>query len=167
MSKQSAASRKNNGGFTILELMVVSILMTIVVLITAQFWRWFSPNVSFMIARGHILREARVAMENLAADFGSAVGASSVSGSGLLICKDSGDYPNGIADWTAPDVMVDYSIVNNTLQRNDLSTGSVFTIADCISNITVEQVSPTLLSITLEFSKGGADRELVFLWSSL
>jgi len=166
MSVTTAKRCRRIAGFTILELMVVSILMTIVVLITAQFWRWFSPNVSFMISRGHILREARVAMENLAADFGSAVGASAVGENGLLICKDSGDYPNGIADWTAPDVMVDYSIVNNSLQRNDLSTGSVFTIADCISDLTVEQVSPTLLRITLEFAQAGADRELVFLWST-
>ena len=144
MSEPSTQYRRKKAGFTILELLVVSILMTIVVLITSQFWRWFSPNVSFMIARGHILREAQVAKENLAADFGSAVGVSSVGENGLLICKDSGDYPNGIADWTAPDVMVDYSLVENSLQRNDLSTGSVFTIADCISNLTVEQLSPTL-----------------------
>jgi prepilin-type N-terminal cleavage/methylation domain-containing protein len=157
---------RRKAGFTILELLVVSILMTIVVLITSQFWRWFSPNVSFMISRGHILREAQVAKENLAADFGSAVGVSGVGENGLLICKDAGDYPNGIADWTAPDVMVNYSLVENSLQRNDLSTGSVFTIADCISNLTVEQISPTIMRITLEFAQGGADRELVLLWSS-
>jgi len=156
--------RRFRRGFTLIELMVVSILMAIVVLITSQFWRWFSPSVAEMIGREHILGEARIAMQNLAADFGSAVGAVAVGNNRLMLCKDSGDFPNGLADWAAPDVLVDYYLVDGTLQRSDLSTGAEFAVADGISNFTVEQGPP--LRITMGLQRKGASRQLVFIWST-
>lgn len=151
-------------GYTILELLVVSILMIIVLLITSQFWIWFSPSVVEMIAREHILREARMAIQNLAADFGSAVGAAPFGSDGLVLCKDGGDFPDGEPNWSDPDVLVYYSLVDNTLRCSD-STGG-FTVADSVSNFTVEQISPTLRRITLDLARRGTTRRLVFLWSA-
>jgi type II secretory pathway pseudopilin PulG len=162
----SPTIRKLVKGFTIMELLVVSILMIIVVLITSQFWMWFSPSVTEMIAREHILREARMAMQNLAADFGSAVGAAPIGNNRLVLCRDGGDFPDGEPNWAAPDVLVDYFLEGNTLQRSDLSTGAEFTVADGISNLTVEQVSPTLLRITLALECRTVERQLVFMWSA-
>ena len=151
-------------GFTILELQVVAILMVIVMLIITQFWKWFLPSVTEMIAREHILCEARIAMQNLAADFGSAVGVTPIGNNRLVLCKDGGDFPNGLADWAPPDVLVDYSIVNNTLQRSNLSTGAEFTVADGILGFTIEEGPP--LRITLELQRQDATRQLVFMWSA-
>ncbi len=131
----SVKFRKNfRKGFTILELLVVSILMVIVMMIITQFWRWIMPSITEMSARWQILRENRIAMQNLASDFGSAVGFIIVGTDRFLLCQDSGDLPNGLADWASPDILVDYSIVNNKLLRSDLSTGMESNIAECISN---------------------------------
>jgi type II secretory pathway pseudopilin PulG len=159
----SPTIRKLVKGFTIMELLVVSILMVIVMLITSQFWMWFSPSVTEMIAREHILREAKMAAQNLAADFGSAVGAAPFGSDGLVLCKDGGDFPSGDANWAPPDVLVYYSLVGNTLQRSD-STGAEFTVADSVSNFTVGEGPP--LRITLELQCQDVARQLVFMWSA-
>jgi hypothetical protein len=139
--------------------------MVIVVMITAQFWKWFSPSVVNMVARGHILREARMAMQNLAADFGAAVGAAPAGSDRLVLCKDGGDFPNGVADWAAPDALVDYFVTDGSLYRSDLSAGVEFVVADSVSDFTVEQISPTLVRITLQLVCRGFERQLVFMWS--
>jgi prepilin-type N-terminal cleavage/methylation domain-containing protein len=157
--------QRTKKGFTILELMIVSILMVIVVMITNQFWAWFSPCVVDIIARGHTLREARMAMRSLADDFGAAVGAAPVGNDRLTICKDGGNPPNGQADWFTPDVMIDYFIVDNSLYRRDVSAGAEFAVADSISGFTVEQLSPTLIRITLDLTCRDFNRQLTFMWS--
>ncbi len=158
-------SEKLKKGFTILELLVVSILMVIVMMIITQFCRWILPSISEMSARWQVLRENRIAIQNLAFDFGSAVGILPVGTDRFVICQDSGDFPNGLADWAEPDILVDYSLVSNTLVRNDLSTGMEAAVADCISGFEVEQVSPTLVMITVESSCNSIAREMVFFWS--
>jgi hypothetical protein len=151
----SLTIRKLVRGFTIFELQVVSILMIIVTLITSQFWIWFSPCVAEVTAREHILREARIAMQNLACDFGSASGIS-VSGNVLGIDKDrDGDS----------DVYYFHGDENdpNTLQRRVGLTGPELTVADCVSNFIVDEGPP--LRITLEFGYHSAVRKLIFRWS--
>ncbi len=162
----SVKFRKNvQTGFTILELLVVSILMVIVMMIITQFWRWVLPSITDMSARWQVLRENRITMQNLAFDFGSAVGFVLVGTDRIMICQDRGDFPNGLADWADPDIIVDYSLVNNKLMRSDLSTGMEVTVADYISNFEVEQLSPTLVRITLELSCRNIVREMVFFGS--
>ena len=157
--------QRTKKGFTILELLVVSVLMLMVVMITNQFWAWFSPCVMDIIARGHTLREARMAMRSLADDFGAAVGAAPIGSDRLVLCKDGGDFPNGLADWAAPDALVDYFIMDNSLYRSDISAGVEFVVADSVSNFTIEQISPTLLRITLDLACRDFSRQLVFMWS--
>jgi hypothetical protein len=157
-------TRKLVRGFNILELLVVSFLMVIVVMITNQFWVWFSPCVVDIVARGHTLREARTAMRSLADDFGAAVGAAPIGNDRLTICKDGGDFPDGLAN-SPPDVMIDYFIVGNSLHRSDISAGAEFAVADSVSGFTVEQISPTLIRITLDLTCRDFNRQLTFLWS--
>jgi hypothetical protein len=106
-----------------------------------------------------------MAMQNLADDFGAAVGAAPVGSDRLVLCKDGGDFPNGVADWAAPDVLVDYFIADNSLYRSDLSAGMEFVVADSVSDFTVEQISPTSVRITLQWVCRGFERQLVFMWS--
>ncbi len=152
-------------GFTILELLIVAILMVMVTMIIAQFWRWILPSITDLNARWHILRENRVTMQNLASDFGPTVGILPVSSEQLILCQDGGDFPNGLADWSEPDRMVDYSLVNSKLVRSDISSGMEVTVANCVSGFEVEQLSPTLLRISLELSSYNITRQMVFFWS--
>lgn len=162
---QGQLHKRIKKGFTILELLIVALLMVMVTMIIAQFWRWILPSITDLNARWHILRENRVAMQNLASDFGSTVGIVLVGSEQLVLCQDGGDFPNGLADWYEPDRLVDYSFVNNKLVRNDISSGMEVTVADCVSGFEVEQVSPTLLRISLELSSYNVTRQMVFFWS--
>jgi type II secretory pathway pseudopilin PulG len=155
---------KTAKGFTLLELLVVSILTIIVGLITAQFWMWFSPSLNDLVGRWHLLREGRTATLILASDFGSAVGATPVGENRIILCKDAGDNPNGIADWAAPDVLVDYYLTGGTLVRND-SSGGEFAVADGVSGFTVESIPPSSIKMTLDLRSSTAARQLVFYWN--
>lgn len=156
---------RNERGFTIFELLLVAILMVIVMMIVAQFWKIVSPGIMDMAARWHVLRESRIARQSFASDFGSAVGVVPVGSDRLVVCRDAGEFPNGVADWAAPDELVDYSFSNNTLLRSSSSTGAEFTVADGVSGFTVEQTSPTLIKITLELACRNAACQTVFFWS--
>ncbi len=157
--------KNSKKGFTILELLIVALLMVMVTMIIAQFWRWILPSITDLNARWHILRENRLALQNLASDFGSTVGIVPVNSEQLMLCQDGGDFPNGLADWSAPDRLVDYSLVNTKLIRSDISSGMEVTVADCVSGFEVELVSPTLLRISLELSSYNVTRQMVFFWS--
>ncbi len=158
-------NKNSKKGFTILELLIVALLMVMVTMIIAQFWRWILPSITDLNARWHILRENRLAMQNLAFDFGSTVGIVPVSSEQFMLCQDGGDYPNGLPDWSAPDKLVDYSLVNTKLVRSDIASGMEVTVANCVSGFEVEQVSPTLLRISLELSSYNVTRQMVFFWS--
>lgn len=120
-----------------MELLVVSILMTIVMMITAQFWKWFSPCVSDLIARGHLLREARLTMQSLAYDFGNAT---SITGGSQLVVNGKIRYYRESED-------------NPNLYRRDIPAGREFTIADCVSDFSVREypLYSHLWEITVEF----------------
>lgn len=148
---------RGKSGFTIMELLIVSILMVIVVMIMNQFWRWFSPCVTDLIAREHLLRESRLTMQNFAYDFGAA---SEISGGDqLLINNNICYYRKNISD-------------PNLYRRND-SEGTNFAISDCVSDFSVVENPPNSnlweINVTFQARSYNRDqpfsRELVFHWS--
>jgi type II secretory pathway pseudopilin PulG len=163
ISKSLTPRCKTAKAFTLLELLVVSILMTIVFMIIAQFWKWFSPSLNDMIGRWHLLRESKLATQILAQDFGSTVGAMIVGENELALCKDTGNPPNGVADWST-DTRVDYYLSGDKLMRSELDAGANFAIADGVSGFTVESVPP-VIRITLDLQSSTASRQLVFYWN--
>jgi prepilin-type N-terminal cleavage/methylation domain-containing protein len=144
-------------GFTILELLVVSILMVVVMMITAQFWRWFSPCIADLIAREHLLREARLTMQSFAYDFGAA---SEISGGDQLLINSNIYYYRE-------------SSSDPNLYRRNYSEGTNFVIADCVSDFSVEENPPGSnlweINMTLQARSYKNNqpfrRELIFHWS--
>jgi type II secretory pathway pseudopilin PulG len=59
---------KRRGGFTLLELLVVNLLMSLLVVLIAGAWKAFGPLCVEVIARGRIVNEANVAAASLYAD---------------------------------------------------------------------------------------------------
>lgn len=152
---------QNSNGFTLLELVVVSILMVIVIMITNQFWRWFSPGVADLIAREHILRESRLLTGSLACDFGSADLSTEISGGDQLVV-------NGIRYYRESDS-------DKNLYRQDISVtgGPDFVIADCVADFWVQENPPNTnqWQITVLFEGQSYKKtlpfrkEVVFHWS--
>ena len=140
-----------------MELLVVSMLMIIVMMITACFWKWFSPGVSDLIAKEHLMREARLTIQSLAYDFGNV---SEISGGGQLFINNN----------------IQYYRENDgdlNLYRRNISEGTDFAISDCVSDLSVTENPPgsNIWAIALEFKTRSYknDRpfrcEMVFHWS--
>ena len=157
LHKDCRSQKSIRQGFTILELLIVSILMVIVMMITSQFWKWFSPCLADLIAREHLLREARLVTQSFAYDFGSAT--EITGGDQLVINGNIYYYRQNSSD--------------PNLYRRNISGSSEFVIADCISDFSVVEnpAGSNIWDITLQFEARSYknsqpfSRELVFHWS--
>jgi prepilin-type N-terminal cleavage/methylation domain-containing protein len=155
----------DKAGFTLLELLVVSIIMVGTITLTAQFWRSFLLSMNDLAWRANTAREMRMLIENLMRDFGSAVGVTIMDESTLLICTEGGDRPNGQADWGPPDVTIEYYITGTQLRRYDESIGNVITVAENVSSFNLEKVSETQIKILAQLTSGTISRQAEFLWT--
>jgi hypothetical protein len=162
----SYAGRFSSGGFTLLELLVVSMLMVSVVVMTARFWRTLSLSMSDLTARAKMAEEMRFLVENISRDFGPAVGAAVFDGDQLLICQDGGDNPNGLADWGEPDVIVEYFISNGQLRRFDRSAATESTVGDSISTFVAEKMPNSSIQLMVELQQDDVVRHATFTWSA-
>jgi len=158
----SSADRRGKG-FTLLELLIVSVLMVGVMALTAEMWRYFSVGLVDLNARSKALEELRLAVETISTDMGSAVGATTVGDDRIVFCKDGGEY-NGHADWAPPDKLVEYYLADGQLVRYDCSDGSQVTAAR-VTGFEVENVTETLLRIAIRFDSADVSREITLMWS--
>ncbi|HLA83990.1 MAG TPA: hypothetical protein VJL29_04275 [Thermoguttaceae bacterium] len=147
----SELRRPRGKGFTLMELMIVSMMTTFLAMLFASAWAGFGQPSADTLVRCQIAQEAQLAVTSLAADLGGSlpnaptgvrengrlVGRLSV-GSQLKLCFDGGDL-NGTADWTDPDVVITYYVNDdNQLVRWNETADTDFVVA---SN--VESMSPT------------------------
>jgi hypothetical protein len=155
-----------SGGFTLGELLVVSIVMTGLTLMIAQTWRYLAVDIVELRARARLSQELHIAFESLAEDMGAVVGAAPMGSDGVLLCRDSGKTPNGLADWGEPDIVVQYYLLDGKLIRADQSTGTEIVIAGDVSSFAVENLAGSLLRMVLEVQHSGISRQVTFMWSS-
>ena len=152
-------------GFTLIELLVVSMLMVGTVTMMAQFWRSLSLSMNDLTSRSKTAEEMRFIVENISKDFGPAVGATIFDDDSILICQDGGEFPNGIADWDEPDVMVEYFLLDSQLHRLDRSTGVETIAGDGISLFLAEEIPGSLVRMTIEIEHVETTRQITFMWS--
>lgn len=163
--RSSFFGRSRPAGFTFLEMLVVSVLMAGVTVMVGQFWVGFSRNMVDMAARTVTAQELRLVLSGLSQDFGPCVGTMHLDDGRLLLCKDAGPRPNGVADWGSPDVVVEYSLFGNQLRRFDQSAGSEITIADGVADLRIDELTDSVLQITISVRRAGVAREATLLWS--
>jgi prepilin-type N-terminal cleavage/methylation domain-containing protein len=152
-------------GFTLLELLVASMLMSGTVVVIAQFWRSLSLSMNDLVSRSNAAEEMRFVTENVSRDFGSALGVTVLDSDRFLICQDSGKTPNSTADWGEPDIIVEYFVSANQLRRFNQSSGVETTIADGVSSFEVEKTSDSQLRIDIEIRNKDITRRALFLWN--
>ena len=153
-------------GFTFVELLLVSILMTGVTVLIAQTWRYLAVDILDLRARARLSQELRIAAESISQDMGAVVAATPVGGDSVLLCQDSGPTPNGLADWADPDIVVQYYLSGGKLIRANQSAGTEIVIAGDVSSFTVENLAGSLVRMILEVQRRGVTRQVTFLWSS-
>ena len=149
--------RQHAGGFTLLELLVVSILMIGLAMMTAQLWKHYMLQTADLSARTGAAQELRLALDGLAGDFGNVVWACPTADQGLLLCCEA---PGG---QSYP--LIQYSVVQGRLVRTDQAAGTAVTIAANVSALTVSQVTPSVLQITVHVTAGSVTRSATLFWS--
>jgi prepilin-type N-terminal cleavage/methylation domain-containing protein len=152
-------------GFTLLEMLVVSILMSGTVVVIAQFWRSLSLSMNDLVSRSDTAEEMRFVTENVARDFGSALGVTVFGSDRFLICQDSGQTPNGTADWDEPDIIIEYFTSAGQLRRFNQSSGVETTIADGVSSFEVVKTADSKFRMNIEIREKDTTRRALFLWN--
>ncbi len=159
-------------GFTLVEMMVSSLLMSILAMFVASAWQGFGRSMLDGVVRGRISQESALALESLNRDLsgslagnftgevhhGSYVGRLVVGGSELRLCFDGAPF-NGSADWASPDTVIVYEVQNGQLLRSNLLTGSQFVVADLVSDL---QVSNLMDGVRIEITFSLRDSSKTF-----
>src|SRR5687768_7415153 len=115
-------AKRRRGGFTLLEMMVAGMVGMIILAVIGNTWRWYIRSVRDIRIVTQLTREVKLASEAIAQDFGPALAARTIDGSTLQFNYDNN--ADGIADWSAPDVVIEYAIDSERLVRRDLNTST-------------------------------------------
>jgi len=145
-----------DGGFTLLELLVVSMLMTLVALMTAQMWRYFSAESRNLTDRTAAAQELRLAIESIRQDMGNVLWASPMSGDRLLIARPDGG---------AEERILVYSIQEGKLVRYDPVTGAEMPVAVGVAGFSAEDLTESVLRLEVTVQRGRITRNATMLWS--
>lgn len=116
------SSRQRRGGFTIIEVVLVGFLTTMLAGLLVRTWAAYGHAATEVAARCELMQEADFAIASMAADLaGLATDLPNLDGKaaplvglrpwngGLQLCFDGGTSPDGLPDWTSPDVVVTYA----------------------------------------------------------
>ncbi|NQU25620.1 MAG: hypothetical protein HQ567_30405 [Candidatus Nealsonbacteria bacterium] len=151
-------------GFSVIEITVVSALMSFLVLLISGAWSGMGRPSADAIVRCRVVQEANLAVDSLTRDLGGSlqgqttgerklgrmVGRTVVGGSQLRLCFD-GEPINAIPDWNAPDTVITYDVQANRLVRSNLQTGTAFTVAANVDQMQLTEL-PDGVRIDLTFT---------------
>src|SRR5688572_631705 len=130
---------RRRGGFTLLEMLVVGIIGVLVLEFLANAWRWYARQADATHVSTQLTRELKLAAEAVAEDYGAALASRTVDGTTLQINIDAG-VADGVAQWAAPDAVIEYAVDAGQLVRRDLTADTEFTIADHVNDLSAEVV---------------------------
>jgi prepilin-type N-terminal cleavage/methylation domain-containing protein len=166
------------GGFTLVEVTVVSGLMAVLALLLSAVWAAFGRPATDVIARCRVAREVSLAVNSLARDLGgSLAGAQGRLGRvtdypfvgwvlpgnlQLWLCFDGGAEPNGVADWAPPDSVIVYMVEGDALVRWDQTANTSFTVARHVESMQLS-IQGDDLQIQLTFSYRNISRTCTLL----
>lgn len=144
-------------GFTLLELLVASLLAIMLGAVTAQLWRHFSAQAANLSQRARTAQELKFALETLRGDMGAVTWALPVTENRLLICR----YSLG-----GEDALVEYYPDGGNLRRYDHVTGVSIPIASNVSGFQVEDIGGSVLRVVVTVTSGQTERKATLLWST-
>ncbi len=163
-------------GMTLLEVTLVSGLMTLLVVILSATWTGIGRPAMDLVIRTRVLREMSAAVDALARDLGGYladpmaregdirqyrwIGWSAGEGE-LRLCYDAGNAfqePNNQADWSPPDRIVIYEQDGENLLRTDHTDDKTIFIARYLTDFSVSEESG-YIRLDLKFSHRGFERQ--------
>lgn len=167
--------RRAARGFTLTEIMIVSVLMSFLVVLLSSAWAGFGRPTAEVIARCRLAQEANLAAESLAIDLagnlagqaagarraGREVGRMVVDGSELRLCFD-GLPINCTADWAAPDTVVVYDVQSGNLVRSDELTATAVVVAGSVDQMLLTEEADGI-HVQLTFDYRGINRTFTMI----
>jgi len=144
-------------GFTLLELLIASVLAVFLAALTAQMWRFFSAQTIDLSRRATAAQELKFALENLRGDMGAVNWALRVSDNRILISRYSS---NG------GDNLVEYYPDGSTLCRYDHVTGVAIPVAGNVSSFQVDNLGGSVIQVIVTVTCGQTTRQATLLWST-
>ena len=170
---------RRHRGITLLEVMIVSGLMTVLTMLLSSTWIGMGRPTVDVIVRSGLFQEMDAAVSALSQDLGGSlagpdgrlggktkdcwVGWLKPAEGQLWLCFDGGAEPNGEPDWGPPDMVVVYQSDSNSLVRWNQNTDTTFTIAKNLDELAITEVSSEMISITLTFQHRGITRSCMLL----
>lgn len=165
-------------GISLLEVTVGTMLASILSAMAASVAFDLSRNMADNIAETQIASEARMAIESFRRDLSGSsldslegnkyrwqlVGRMIPSAQELRLCFDSGD--DASADWIAPDRVIIYYLDGTNLVRDDMLSGSTYTVARHVSGIQFS-ADGTEITIDLDMAFGKVSESYTFLSSDV
>ncbi len=167
---RSSAMAQRCGGFTVIEVMLVSGLMGFLALLISGAWAGLGRTSADVIVRCRVAQEANLAVASLMRDLGGnlpgqtagqrqlgrIVGRLVVDNSQLWLCFDgeplNGEPPNGSAEWAAPDTVIVYDVQANQLIRSDQQAGTTFAVAANVDQMQLtEQADGVTIDLTFQY----------------
>jgi hypothetical protein len=156
-------------GFTLLELLVVNLLMTLLVVLIAGAWRAFGPLCVEVIARGRIVNEANVAAAALYVDSNanpsglSLTNVESLDGSSLSFeygTQSGGGWPHVVTYFLLP-TPDDPSSTGQLLRSDGAAT---VTIARNVESMVAGNLSvPGQAQLSISFAYRGSRSQYTFV----
>lgn len=153
------------GGFTIIEVMLTSALMSLLVILMSDTWSGLGRSSVVAIARCRVTQEANLAVESFTRDLGGSlaeetagekergrlVGRLIVGGSALWLCYDGAPL-DGMADWAAPDTVIVYDVQANQLVRSNQQASTAFVVADHVDQMQLTaQADGVAIDLTFQY----------------
>lgn len=154
-------------GFTLIEMMVVTATMAFLSMLIAGIWSGLVRSSTDSMAQARLVSAAQFALESFRRDLagslpeaqngskseGLMVGNLVTADTRLLLCFD-GEPVNEIADWAAPDTVIEYELQVDQLVRTNQMSGIAFVVADNVRNLSLTQLASGLkIELTIERGK--------------
>ncbi len=166
-------------GFTLLEVMLASVLTVSLAVMLGTSWRQLSRPMSDLIIWGQLFQEMDIAVATLARDLGGSLPeyndttnadaplggkrqglliavrtTTDIDGNHLQLCFDGGPNPDGMADWGQPnDTVIDYRVdsASHKLIRSNTTNHATtsFTVAQDVDSMSVAPAANNTFQITL------------------
>lgn len=153
-------------GHTLVELMVVTVLMTMLTFMVAQVWRPIAASTSSLRDRAVASTEVGLAVEFLRKDFGGASTAKDITETRLFIKREFevADRMKSLATGDE-DPGVEYHLEEGGLMRHDFLLNEKVQIAHDLTTFEVRRAPSGDLNIKLGSGEGKNAHQLTLIWS--